>query len=69
MKERGIEEKDIKQCLIESGAVSPIVDDDAENVAAKRLDGKVLIVIYRKTGDIYFVVTAFASSKVEKYLP
>jgi len=64
IKERGIKQKDVKQCLLASVVVSPT----GENIAVKRLNGKVLVVVFRKTGDIYFVITAFASSKSEKYL-
>jgi hypothetical protein len=33
-----------------------------------KLDGKVLLVVFKKTDDIYFVITVFASSKVDRYL-
>ncbi len=39
-----------------------------EITCVKRFDEKVIVVIIKRTGGIHFVVTAFSSSKIQKYL-
>ncbi len=65
MRQRGIRKDLVEQCVRE-----PDRDERLDDVrrCIKRLDGKVLVVIYRRDSDTIIIVTAFTSSKVHKYL-
>ncbi len=65
MRQRGIRKDLVEQCVRESDRDERL--DDVRR-CIKRLDGKVLVVIYRRDSDTIIIVTAFTSSKVHKYL-
>lgn len=36
---------------------------------AKKLDERVIVVVYRPVGDTRIIITAYLSTKIQKYLP
>ena len=65
MRQRGIGKASVEQCIME-----PDREEKLENVwkCVKRLDSRVIIVIYRRENDSIIIVTAYTLSKVHKYL-
>ncbi len=66
MKERGITEDEVINAISEPDYVGKGYGD--REVAQKLINGKLLRVIYEKHGDEIIVITAYKTSKVEKYL-
>lgn len=66
MRQRGIEKSLVEQCLDK-----PDKDEEVEGIhrCVKKINEKVLVVIYKCTGDTLIVITAYITSKVYKYLP
>ncbi len=64
LKERNISENLVRECLASSDRILP---NNGEMTAIKRIDGKVLLVVFKRTDEIYFVITTFASSRIERY--
>jgi hypothetical protein len=66
MRQRSIERSLVEQCL-----GNPDKDEEVEGVrrCVKRVGNRVLVVIYRSVNDTLVVITAFITSKVNKYLP
>ena len=60
----------ISRSTVESvvGAPDNIVRKAGYSIAAKRLNGKVVLVIYKELNNMLFIITTISSSKVEKYL-
>ena len=65
MKQRGIDKAFVVKCLVEPDKLDSL---DKAYRCIKRIDGKVLIVVYREMHNAILVITAFVSSKVRKYL-
>lgn len=65
MKQRGIDRGLVKSCLEKPDRVDPLNDVYR---CTKRIEGKVLVVVYRRAHDRILVITAFVSSKTRKYL-
>ena len=65
MRQRGIPKEFVEGCIH-----NPDRDEEVEYAhrCIKKLNDKVLIVIYRKANDSIIVVTAFKSTKIRKYL-
>ena len=65
IRQRGIEKKLITLCIRE-----PDKSEQLEEVrkCVKRIDDKVIIVVYREGHDEILVITAYLSSKIHKYL-
>lgn len=66
MKERGITKDEVINAINEPDYVGKGYGN--REVAQKLIDGKLLRVIYEKHGDEIVVITAYKTSKVEKYL-
>ena len=68
--EKRMDERHISRAMIEDVLGNP---DDVKNQssqikAAKIVNGKVIVAIYKETDGIKFIITAFSSSKTEKYV-
>jgi len=65
MKQRGVNRELIESCLNKSDKI-----DKLDNIyrCVKKINKKVLVVVYRKTCDTILVITTFISSKINKYL-
>ena len=65
MRQRGIGKELIVLCI-----QKPDKSEELEGVyrCVKKIDNKVIIVIYRRENDKFTVVTAYLSSKLHKYL-
>lgn len=65
MRQRGIGKELIVLCIR-----NPDKSEELEGVyrCVKKIDDKVIIVIYRRENDKFMVVTAYLSSKLHKYL-
>ncbi len=65
MRQRGIDKKLVSLCI-----QNPDKDEVLEGVrrCIKRIDNKVIIVVYRREDDKFIVITAYLSSKLNKYL-
>lgn len=66
IKERGITKDEVIDAISEPDYVGK--GYGGREVAQKLTDGKLLRVIYEKHGDEIIVITAYKTSKVEKYL-
>ncbi|WP_457550515.1 DUF4258 domain-containing protein [Archaeoglobus sp.] len=66
MKERGITKEEVIKAISEPDYVGKGYGE--REVAQKLIDGKLLRVIYERHGDEIIVITAYKTSKVEKYL-
>jgi len=65
MKQRGIDKEVIKECF-----KHPDKDEKLNDIyrCVKRINSKVLVIIYRIRSNTILVITAFVSSKLHKYL-
>ena len=65
IRQRGINKKLIVLCI-----QKPDRSEELEGAyrSIKKIDNKVIVVIYRKKDDKVVVITAYISSKVQKYL-
>ena len=65
MRQRGIERGLVEACIRE-----PDKDEGLNGLrrCVKGLNGRVLVVVYKPSGDTVIVITAFISSKARKYL-
>ena len=66
MKERSITEEEVIKAISEPDYVGK--GYGGREVAQKLIDGKLLRVVYKRHGDKIIVITAYKTSKVEKYL-
>ena len=66
MRQRGIEKSLIEECLRNPGKEEGLGDDVYKCV--RRINRKVLIVIYKRVDDATIIITAYISSKIHKYL-
>ncbi len=66
MKERGITKEEVVKAINEPDYAGK--GYGGREVAQKLIDGKLLRVIYEKQGEEITVITAYITSKVEKYL-
>ncbi|BES82194.1 DUF4258 domain-containing protein [Pyrodictium abyssi] len=64
MRQRGIKREEVEDCLDDPDRILEV----EELKCVKRLNGKVLVVVYRKDADAVVVITAFRSSKLHRYL-
>ena len=64
IRQRGISRKEIETCLNNPNKVI----EDKESRCIKKLNDKVLIVVYRMEADAIIVITAYRTSKLHKYL-
>ena len=53
MKERNIDERSIHKCL---GSPDKQFSSNGENIFVKRFDQRVIVVIFKRTGDIHYVI-------------
>ncbi len=65
MRKRGITKSEVYSCIKNPDKIEALNDTVR---AVKRIDNKVLVVIYRHEGGSVLVITAYKSSKVKKYL-
>ena len=65
MRQRRISRNIVEACLHNPDKKERI--EDAYR-CVKKLNNKVLVVIYRKTGDSILIITAYTSTKIYKYL-
>ena len=66
MKERGISKEMVKETILNPDSVSE--GYSGRKVAQKRLNGKMIRVIYEEThGGVIVVITAYITSKLRKY--
>ena len=65
MHQRGIDRILVEKCL-ENPDKDSLLGDTRKCI--KKIDDRVLVVIYRKVNDTTLVITAFISSKIHKYL-
>ena len=65
MKQRGIDKELVEECL-ENPDRTLLKEDTYRCI--KKIDDKVLVVIYRKNNNTILVITAFVSTKKHKYL-
>ena len=66
MRQRGIEKSLIEKCLRNPDKEEGLGDDIYNCV--RRINRKVLIVIYKRVDDATVIITAYISSKIHKYL-
>ncbi len=65
MKQRGIDKELIEECL-ENPDRTLLKEDTYRCI--KKINDKVLVVIYRENDDTILIITAFVSTKTRKYL-
>ncbi len=65
IRQRDIEKKLIMLCIREPGKSEQL---EEVRKCVKRIDDKVIIVVYREEHDEILVITAYLSSKIHKYL-
>ncbi len=65
-----MKQRDISKEIVEMSFASPekIVHKASESVLIKKLKTKLLVVVFRETDSVIFVITAYITSKVNKYL-
>lgn len=66
LRQRNISKEQIEQCIQKPDKIENIENNYK---CIKRLDNQVLIAVYRKSNEIFTVITAFKTSKTKKYLP
>ncbi len=67
--ERKISESLVRRCLTSPDKVLRSKNDGEEKKNAMKVNGRVLILVFRQIDtDIFFVITAFESSKFKRYL-
>ncbi len=68
--ERRMEERGISRTIVEAVIGNPDTKETQSNQkrAVKIVDGKAIIVIYRETDGLKFIITAFASSRTKRYV-
>ena len=68
--ERRMEERGISRTIVEAVLGNPDTKETQSNQkrAVKIVDGKAIIVIYRETDGLKFIITAFASSRTKRYV-
>ena len=64
MRQRGIGREDVEACLKGPDRII----EDKESKCVKKLDNKVLVVVYRVEAGAIIVITAYRTSKLHKYL-
>ncbi len=66
IKEREIDENLIRKCITNP---DNIMSSNTQNeiISSLKINGKILLVVFKKTDNINFVITAFMSSKVKRY--
>ena len=64
-----LRERGIHKFLVEDCIKNPckVISEDNVKKAIKRIDNRVLVVVYRVENDIIVVITAYISSKIRKY--
>jgi hypothetical protein len=65
MKQRGIDKELVEECL-ENPDRTLLKEDTYRCI--KKINDRVLVVIFRKNDDTILVITAFVSTKTHKYL-
>jgi hypothetical protein len=65
-----MKQRNISREVIEISVANPekIEDRGNESILIKKLETKVLVVVFRKTDDVIFIITAYITSKIGKYL-
>jgi hypothetical protein len=65
-----MKQRNISKEIIEMSFASPekIVHKVSESVLIKKLKTNLLVVVFRETDSVIFVITAYITSKVKKYL-
>ncbi len=65
IRQRGIDKNLVLKCLSE-----PDKDEELENVrrCIKKINDKLIVVIYRKEDNDFIIITAYITTKVHKYL-
>ncbi|MCL6090380.1 MAG: DUF4258 domain-containing protein [Candidatus Thermoplasmatota archaeon] len=65
-----MEERGISRTIVEAVIGNPDTKETQSNQkrAVKIVDGKAIIVIYRETDGLKFIITAFASSRTKRYV-
>ena len=68
--EKRIDERGISRTMIEDVLGNPdIVENQSDQKkAAKIVNGKAIVVMYRETDSFKFIITAFSSSRTRKYV-
>ena len=66
LRQRGITREQVEQCIRESDKTEKL---EGLHEFIKRLNDKVLVVIFKESGGRIIIITAFKTSKVKKYLP
>ncbi len=56
--------------VVEMSFANPekIEDRANESILIKKLETKLLVVVFRKTDDVIFIITAYTTSKIDRYL-
>lgn len=66
LRERRIDETLVRRCITNPDKV---LQDSEEKKSALKVNGKVLILVYKEiSSDIFYIITAFESSKISRYL-
>ena len=65
MKQRGIDKELVEECL--ENPDRTLLEEDTYK-CIKKINDRVLVVIYRKNADSILIITAFVSTKTHKYL-
>ena len=65
MRERGIDSSDIELALSKPDRITQL---EQEKRAIKKIGDRALIVIFRETNGMIVIITAFVTSKTDKYL-
>ena len=65
MRERGIGSSDIELELLKPDRTTQL---EEEKMAIKKINDRALIVIFRETNGMNVIITAFVTSKMDKYL-
>jgi len=66
MRQRGIERSLVEKCLKNPDKEEGLGNDIYKCI--KRINRKVIIAIYKRAGDAAVIITAYISSKINKYL-
>ena len=65
IEERHLDEQLVRKCLTDADLI--LESKDSEKIGVMKLNGRVLVVVFKKTDDVFFVITAFQSSKITHY--
>lgn len=66
MRQRGIESSRVEECLRNHDREESLGGDYYKCV--KRINGRVIVVIYKREDSTIIIITAYVSSKIHKYL-